>query len=127
VGTASRSGYAIPIDSALAVVRKIERGGGSAEVHVGPTAFLGIQVDPAARGAAGVVVAAVVNGSPAARAGLARGDVITTVAGSRVRSRAALVAVLLRSNPGASVTVVWTDPDRVRRSARVVLAAGPPQ
>jgi hypothetical protein len=37
-------GYAIPIDQALTVTQAIEAGQGSADVHVGATAFLGVLV-----------------------------------------------------------------------------------
>jgi S1-C subfamily serine protease len=41
-------GYAIPIAHALAIVKQIESGRGSSSVHVGGTAFLGVQVEAAA-------------------------------------------------------------------------------
>ena len=43
---ANVQGFAIPIDSALAIARQIEAGTSSATVHVGPTGFLGVEVVP---------------------------------------------------------------------------------
>ena len=67
-------GYAIPIMKALAIVSAIRAGHGSATIHLGAPALLGVEVDLA--GAATVL--AVLPGSPADRAGIAPGDVITS-------------------------------------------------
>ena len=67
------AGFAIPIENALAVATEIEAGRASAVVHLGATAFLGVQVEQRF----GAEVAVVVAGSPAADAGLTAGDVIT--------------------------------------------------
>lgn len=71
ISTAADS-YAIPIGKALSVAKQIVAGPGSSRVHVGPTAFVGIQVQGA--GAGGLVVAGVVPGGPAEAAGLEAGD-----------------------------------------------------
>ena len=42
---ATNDGYAIPINKALSIVKQIERGNDSATVHIGDTAFLGVEVD----------------------------------------------------------------------------------
>ncbi len=127
IETRSVDGYAIPIERALGVVRKIEAGAPSAAIHVGPTAFLGIQVSPTASAAGGVAVAGVVAGSPADHAGLGRGDVITALGGAAVHSRQGIVALLLRRRPGSTVRLAWRDAGGAHRSASVVLATGPPQ
>jgi S1-C subfamily serine protease len=46
-------GFAIPINHALAIVRQIESGQSTATVHVGGTAFLGVQVEAAATSGSG--------------------------------------------------------------------------
>ena len=43
-GGGQSSGFAVPIDTALRIVHQIESGRGTTTVHVGPTAFLGVQV-----------------------------------------------------------------------------------
>lgn len=55
---------------------------GPMATHAGP-AFLGIRMEPAADGK-GVRVVEVIEGSPAASAGLAEGDLITAIGGKRV-------------------------------------------
>jgi len=121
-------GYAIPIDRALRVARQIEAGHGSATVHVGPTAFLGLLVEPGGEAdVAGAVVAQVVPGGPAARAGVGPGDVVTRVDGHAVSTTAAIVKLLQRKHPGDTVTLSWIDQTGSRTTARARLVSGPPQ
>jgi S1-C subfamily serine protease len=112
-------GFAIPINQAMAIAGQIQ-GGGSPSVHIGPTAFLGVGVNDAA-GGAGAVVRQVIPGGPAAGAGLAPGDVITSINGQPVNSATALTAILDTHHPGDNVTVGVGG-----RSANVTLADGPP-
>src|SRR5919204_1441470 len=76
---ATSDAYAIPINRAVAIAKQIEAGRASANVHIGATAFLGVQVEAGGADApvAGVLVDTVVSGSPADKAGLVAGDVIT--------------------------------------------------
>ena len=45
------AGLAIPIDTAVSLVHKIENGQASAAIHIGPTAFLGVQLRQCRAGA----------------------------------------------------------------------------
>lgn len=128
-GEAGNVGFAIPIETALDVAGRIEAGHTSATVHVGPTAFLGVSLDssPADGRASGALVRAVAPGSPAARAGVGPGSLITAFAGRRVTSSARLRALVLRQAPGRTVTLAWLDELGAGRRAGVRLAAGPPQ
>src|SRR5947209_12363962 len=124
--------YAIPIDTAMTIAKQIVAGRSSAQVHVGGTAFLGVDVQPSGyfRGgafAAGEAVVDVVPGSPAAKAGIVAGDVITAVNGHAVNSPTAVVAQLLSRHPGDKVTVKWVDQSTGSHTASVTLASGPPQ
>ena len=128
----SSEGYAIPIDRALAIAKQIESGKSSAQVHIGGTAFLGVQLQPSGyfRGqqfAAGQMITAVVPGSPVAHAGIVAGDVITQVDGRRVDAQGALVSILLRKHPGDKVTLHWVDQLAGAHTGTVTLASGPPQ
>lgn len=117
-------GFAIPINRALAVVRQVRSGVGSATVHIGPTAFLGVRLSPRVSGG-GAVLSGVVAGSPAAAAGLRAGDTVTAVDGTRVASGAGLAGLIGRHRPGDVVTVTWTDGTGAVRSAQVTLTRGP--
>jgi S1-C subfamily serine protease len=127
--SAGSDGYAIPINRATSIARRIERGDASASVHIGATPFLGLTVDGSSSfgTAEGVVVAGVKAGSPAARAGLGAGDVIVSLNGNAVRTYTNLVTRLLRWHPGDRVRVAWKDELGRRESAAVTLTSGPPQ
>lgn len=123
-------GYAIPIDRALAIARRITAGHASAAVHVGATAFLGVSVSPPGRyrgSGSGALVTGVVPGSAADRAGLSTGVVITELGGHTVSSSASLVALVQRLRPGSTVHLTWYDGLGARATASVRLASGPPQ
>jgi S1-C subfamily serine protease len=129
---AQTEAFAIPINEALSLADQIEAGHGSPTVHIGPTGFLGVEVESANRsagrgapGGSGAVVAGVLPGTPAAGAGLARGDVITSVNGTSVSSPTGLQAALEQHHPGDGVRIGWTSPDGHARSAAVTLANGP--
>src|SRR5712691_6604573 len=119
--------YAIPIAKALTIAHAISSGKASATVHIGATAFLGIEVeyvDAAGYGygqasASGALIAGVVSGGPAASAGLAAGDVITAINGHTVSSPAAISALVLTKKPGAKVTVAYVDQSGVSHKASV--------
>jgi len=125
-------GFAIPINQAVSLAQQIESGDASATVHIGPTAFLGVEImsaDSAAangvQAGAGATVAGVLPGAPAERAGLAQGDVIVSVDGNRISSPEGLQSALGRHHPGDSVTIGWADAAGQTQSATVVLATGP--
>ncbi len=116
--------FAVPIDTALRIARQIESGTPSATVHVGPTALLGVAASTTPQG---VVVAEVVNGGPADRAGLEAGDILLTVDGEPVRTSNDLAGVMVREHPGDRVTVQYVDPYGQQGSVTVRLGSGPPQ
>jgi S1-C subfamily serine protease len=121
----SSEGYAIPIDRALTIAKQIEAGRGSATVHIGPRAFIGIQVAAGPGYRAGVLVGDVFSGSPAEGAGLEAGDLIVTFDGRRLASPAALTSLVGRHHPGDSVKISWRDQYGVLHRATVHLATGP--
>jgi S1-C subfamily serine protease len=122
-------GYAIPIAAALDAAKRIEAsptgsaqaGSGQSQTQAGG-AYLGVEVQD---GPAGVQVADVVDGSPAARAGLTAGDTITSVAGRRVASVADLASAMASLAPGQVVDLTFVDLDGTARSSSTTLAAAP--
>jgi S1-C subfamily serine protease len=133
--------FAIPINVATGVATQILDGHSAGGVHVGPTAFLGVQIGQSASGSpgsgfgngtapssgSGVPIAGVVSGGPAAKAGLAAGDVITSVDGHPVTSQSSLRQVMINDlAPGQSVTVSYTAASGKHDSVTAVLATGPP-
>jgi S1-C subfamily serine protease len=119
-------GYAIPIDTALSIARQIEAGQGSASVHIGATAFLGLEIaSSSSQGSSGVTIAGVKSGTPAATAGLAAGDVVTAINGTSVSSGTGIQNALIALHPGEKVTISWTDTSGQSHTATVTLATGP--
>jgi S1-C subfamily serine protease len=131
---AAADAYAIPIAKALTIAHTIASGKASATVHIGATAFLGIEVAPVdsfgfggQTASAGALIAGVVSGGPAAHAGLAAGDVISAINGHAVSSPAAIPALILAKKPGTKITVAYVDQFGTHHTASVTLASGPPQ
>jgi S1-C subfamily serine protease len=119
-------GFAIPINRALQIAAQIEQGTSSGNVHVGPVAFLGVQIDVAQNGAApGVVISEVLDGQPAQALGMQSGDVILSVDGVAVATPTQLTSEMGRLRPGQSVPLTWTDTGGHTHSATIALAAGP--
>ena len=124
---ASRVGYAIPIATALDIGRQIQAGKGSATVHVGDRAILGIQVTASdASSGQGAAVAEVSPGSPADGAGMQRGATITAIGATNIGSVDDLGKALFTKAPGDKVQVTWTDTAGTSHTATVQLVAGPP-
>lgn len=118
--------YAIPIGKALSIVKQIESGKASTTIHIGATAFLGVQV--ASNGYdSGAVVAGVVAGGPAANAGLAAGDTITSIGGQQVASPSDVQSIVLSEKPGQKVSVAYTDETGATRTVTITLGTGPAQ
>ena len=143
-------GFAIPISQATTTARQIESGDASSVVHIGATAFLGVQVSTSDENSgggfpgsgsgfpgsgssgqggstvSGAVIQNVISGGAAAQAGLQEGDVITSLAGQSVTSPTALSKILVGYHPGDSITIGWTDTAGQSHTATVDLGSGPP-
>jgi S1-C subfamily serine protease len=118
------TGYAIPIDDALAVAEQIEAGKATATITIGTPPILGVTVSPDAGAAGGVIVVGVASGTPAARAGLQAGDVIVAVGTTKVGSNSDLAAALTAHKAGDSVKITWTT-NGATHTATATLVAGP--
>lgn len=125
--TQGNQGFAIPINQATSVAQQIRSGQASTTVHIGATAFLGVEIDtsPAASAAQGAVVQRTLPGGAAAAAGIISGSVIVSLNGARVDSPTALTNLIGRYHPGDRVTIDWTDPSGQTHTTPVTLANGP--
>ena len=129
--------FAIPIGTAQTIADAVSSGKASATVHIGTTAFLGIEAESAdvpglghggqAATSSGALIVSVVSGGPAASGGLIGGDVITAINGQGVSSPTALTSLLLTKKPGAKVKVAYVDQSGTSHTAAVTLGSGPPQ
>jgi S1-C subfamily serine protease len=122
--SSSPDAYAIPIARALTVAQQITSGTSSATVHIGGTAFLGVQVEAMQQGA---LVAAVVPGGPADNAGLSAGVLITAIDGHAITDPTQVTAYLLTKKPGQQVALTYADQFGNTGSVSVTLGSGPPQ
>ena len=111
-GGGTSQGYAIPSETARTLAAQIIAGAASDTVHIGPTAFLGVEVSAFSRGfssVTGAVVVGVWSGTPAESAGLVPGDVIVSVNGQSVSTPTELTTMLQALLPGDSVQLGWLD------------------
>ncbi len=120
------AGYAIPMTAARGVAAQIVGGKSSGTVHIGSTAFLGVEVE-SSPSETGAVILGVVAGSPADTAGLSQGDTITALDGIGVTSSEDLTDALLSLKPGAQVTIDYLDLSGQQLAASAALVSGPPQ
>ncbi|MFF9563867.1 S1C family serine protease [Leifsonia sp. NPDC014704] len=125
-GGSTVAGYAIPIEDALAVAAQIEAGNASSQVTIGYPAFLGVEV-AAGTGTTGVgaPIAGVIDGAPAAAAGLTGGDTIIALNGAPIASAQALTQALSSLTAGQLISLTWTDAAGASHTADVTLASGP--
>jgi S1-C subfamily serine protease len=153
-GQSAAQAYAIPIDNAETIAKQVEAGQGSSTVHIGATAFLGIETDGSNSGSGsgdsggfggfggfggqgdgsgsngsgtsnGVTIAGTLSGSAAASAGLTAGDTITSVGGQAVSSTSDIQQALVKYHPGDKISVNWVDQSGQSQTATVTLASGP--
>lgn len=123
---ATGDGYAIPIDRAEAIASQIVSGDASNTVHVGGTAFVGVEVASDSYDGSGAVVTSVVPGSPAASAGLVPGDLITSFGGRAISSPTGLTSIVMSQKPGVPVSATYIDQTGATQTANLTLASGPP-
>jgi S1-C subfamily serine protease len=147
-GSTATAGYAIPINEALGIARQIAAGQSSATVQIGLPPFMGISVADAGTGCptagsgglggfggsgglgapatrSGALICGVYSGTPANRAGLAAGDVITSANGKAVSGAAALISITASLRPGAAMSLKYLDANGATQSATVALIEGP--
>ncbi len=125
-GSTPITGDALNIKEVLKVVDQIEAGTTSADIQYGTPAFIGVDIATTATSTTtGVPVASTFPGMPAANAGIAEGDTITSVNGVAVSTADGLSTDIRSYKVGTQVTIAWVDAEGVSHSALVTLVAGP--
>jgi S1-C subfamily serine protease len=126
--------FAVPINTALAVVKSIEKGTSSTNVHVGATAFLGVEVGGAVSSGTGgtttttgVPIDETIPNTPAGNSALAEGDIITSLNGQSVTTTADIAKILQTLRPGDSVSVGYVNTSGVASTLNLTLTSGPAQ
>jgi putative serine protease PepD len=95
-------GFAIPVDQARRIADELVKTGKATQ------AVIGIQV-PSQDAANGATVVEVTAGSPAEKAGIPKGSVITKVDDRVITSGDALIAAIRSHAPGDNVSITYTD------------------
>jgi len=141
-GPGTSMGFAIPINRALSIAKKIAAGDASGGILIGPKGFMGVGVDAVKDASAclaqsglqpgykvpaqsGALVCNVYQGTPAYKAGVRPGDVITGVSGQSVSTANGLTGVMLRYKPGATVSLTWVDVQKQSHTSSLTLINGP--
>jgi putative serine protease PepD len=116
-------GFAIPVNSALAIADEIIANG--SVTH----SFIGLQAQPLAASATGqggqaggLWIVSVVPGGPAAGAGLREGDIIRSIDGNPAASTDQLMALTLTKRPGDRVEVKY-ERDGTQATATITLGS----
>ena len=119
-------GFAIPITRAVSIGQQIAAGKGSANIQIGLPGFLGVSIATNNLGATGgAPISGVLPGSPAEKAGLMSGDLITSVNGQTVDSPKSLTTIMQQRHPGDKAVVAWNDSSGKKHTATVTLTTGP--
>ncbi|MET0604774.1 MAG: trypsin-like peptidase domain-containing protein [Baekduia sp.] len=114
-------GFAIPASTVRRIAGQLISSG---KVTDSGRAFLGVSVATLVSGD-GVVVAEVTAGSAADKAGIERGDVIVSVAGTEITSGDDLSVRLAELQPGQTVPVTIQRPDGTKKTVQVKLGETP--
>ena len=141
-GAGTSMGFAIPVNRALSIAKKIAAGNTSGGILIGPKGFMGVGVDAVTDASAclaqsgvapgyqvptkaGALVCNVYPGTPAYKAGVRAGDVITGVSGQSVTTASGLTGVMLKYKPGATVSLTWVDSGKQSHTSPLTLINGP--
>jgi S1-C subfamily serine protease len=143
-GQTAEQAYSIPINEAVSIAQQIEAGHGSSTIHIGATAFLGLELGSSSTGSGdgfggfggqgasggqtgttGVALAGTLSGSPAANAGLTDGDTVTALAGQSVSSASDIQQILVKYHPGDSISITWVGQSGQSQTSNLTLTTGP--
>ena len=125
--------FAIPSSKAVDIANRILAGQAGNGVFIGPVGYLGVSVQTLDASSAaqlgvnvssGAYVRTVVAGSPAERAGITAGSVITRANSAVVDSATALGDALHQYKPGDQVKITWIS-GNATHTATVTLISGP--
>lgn len=115
---ANNIGFSISVDEVLTVLEQLRA---QARGEVREEGFLGVGLTQREDGGQGAIITNVQPGSPAAKAGVAKGDIVVSVDGETIDGQAGLVAAIRDASPGQTVEIVISrDGEIVRVRATLV-------
>lgn len=124
---AENIGFAIPADTVVSIANELIKTGRASHPYIG-IQYVAItstlQRQYGLSRSSGLLITAVGRGTPAAQAGLRRGDIIVAIDGMPIKDEGELI-VLLRQHKVGDILTVTIDRDGVEKTVRVVLANRP--
>jgi S1-C subfamily serine protease len=108
-GAGSPVGLAVPIDVAFEAVPDLEEGKDAPKM-----AFLGVSGHDPTEAEQGALVIEVKAGSPAAKAGIRKGDILTAIDGVKTPGMTEFAAEIRKHEPGDEVTITLLRDGRAR-------------
>ena len=111
-------GFAVPSNTVRSIASQLISSGKAEH------AFLGVVLRDSSSPQAGASIGQVRTGTPAARAALRAGDIITAAAGTRINSASELRAVINAHRPGDTISVTYMRGGK-SHTVKVKLAARP--
>ena len=119
-------GFAIPINTATPIIDEIKENGTYEQAYIGISGMnveaVKAQYQTDFKADKGIYVMQIYTNSPASKAGLLEGDIITAVNGSSVGDMSALKKELVKYRPGDTIKVTY-ERDKQSSTAEVTLAA----
>ncbi len=126
--------YAVPADTALAIVNTIRSGQTSSDIIYGQVGYMGVNVRDLTASIAtrlglsitsGALVVSVVPGTPAESAGITPDSVVTKLGGDSVTSSASLGTVIRTHRPGEKVSVTWVNQSGTHNGSMTLAGVNP--
>lgn len=119
-------GFAIPINTATPIIDEIKENGTYEQAYIGISGMnveaVKAQYQTDFKADKGIYVMQIYTNSPASKAGLQEGDIITAVNGTSVGDMSALKKELVKYRPGDTIKVTY-ERDKQSSTAEVTLAA----
>lgn len=119
-------GFAIPINTATPIIDEIKENGTYEQAYIGISGMnveaVKAQYQTDFKADKGIYVMQIYTNSPASKAGLQEGDIITAVNGTSVADMSALKKELVKYRPGDTIKVTY-ERDKQSSTAEVTLAA----
>lgn len=119
-------GFAIPINTAMPIINEIKENGTYEQTYIGISGMnveaVKAQYQTDFKAESGIYVIQIYTNSPAAKAGLQEGDIITAIDGTKVDDMSALKKELVKYRPGDAVTITY-ERNKQTATVSVTLAA----
>lgn len=119
-------GFAIPVNTAMPIINEIKENGTYEQSYIGISGMnveaVKAQYQTDFNAEKGIYVVQIYTNSPAAKAGLQEGDIITAIDGTKVEDMSDLKKELVKYRPGDTVNITY-ERSKQNKTVQVTLAA----